>query len=73
MNFRLHISDYAGAQMSNWDCNQEAPDIDEAHFDDNSDGNSFDFYVGVASAIGLSLVLIVAIVTAGSIWLLIRR
>jgi len=73
MDSPLRLSDYAGAQTSNWDCNQETQDTGEARIDDDPDGNSFDFYVGIASAIGLLLVLIVAAVTAVSIWMLIQR
>jgi hypothetical protein len=70
---RLRLSDYAGAETRSGDCNREAQDISGALLDDNPDGNSFDFYVGIASTIGLSLVFVVAIVTAVSISLLIER
>jgi hypothetical protein len=52
---------------------REAQNTNRALFDEDPDSNSFDFYVGVASAIGLLIILIVAVVTAVSLWLLIRR
>lgn len=73
MDSRLRLSDYTDAETSSGDCNREAPDTGGELLDDNPDGNSFDFYVGIASAIALLLVLIVAVVTAVSIWLLIQR
>jgi hypothetical protein len=73
MNSPPRLAGYAGTETSGWDCNGEGQNTDEALFDDTADGNSFDFYVGIASAIGLLLVLIVALVTAASIWLLILR
>lgn len=66
----LRLSNYGGAATRNWDCHQDAEDSGGVLFDENADGNSFDFYVGVASAIGLSLVLVVAVVTVLSLWLL---
>jgi hypothetical protein len=67
----LRLSNYRGAETGNWDCHQAAEDTSGVLFDENSDGNSFDFYVGVASAVGLSLVLVVAAVAVVSLWRLI--
>jgi hypothetical protein len=73
MDARPPLSNHRGAEQSNGNCHREAQDVDAVLFDDGPDGNVFDFYVGVASAIGLLLVLIVAFITAASLWLLIQR
>jgi hypothetical protein len=73
MDSGLRLSDRADAETRSGDCHRQARDIDSVLFDDNPDGNAFDVYVGVASAIGLLLVLIVAVITAVSLWLLIQR
>jgi hypothetical protein len=73
LDSRRRRSGDIGVETSSADGKPEAQDTDGALVDDNPDGNSFDFYVGIASAIGLLLVLIVAVVTALSILLLIQR
>jgi hypothetical protein len=73
MDSRARLAGYAGTETSAWDCNREAHDTGEALFDDDPDGNSLDFYVAVATVIGLLLILIVAVVTAASLWLLVQR
>jgi hypothetical protein len=73
MDSRPRAAGYASSETSGWDCNREGQNTDGALFDDDPDGNSFDFYVWIATAIGLLLVLSVAVLTAVSIWVLVRR
>jgi hypothetical protein len=72
MDSGLHLSDCAGAETRTVGCHREAQDIDAVPFADSPDGNAFDLYVGVTSAIGLSLVIMVAVITAVSLLLLIQ-
>jgi hypothetical protein len=73
MDSRLRRSDYAGPETSRWNCNEAAQDNSGALADEDTDDSSFDFYAGIASAIGVLLVLIVAVVTAASLWVLVQR